>query len=318
MIKVSIIVPVYNSEKYLKKCLDSLVNQTLDDIEIIVINDGSSDNSEKIITNYQINDSRIKLINKKNGGQASARNLGLKVACGEYVIFIDSDDYAQLNMCEEAYNIAKQGYDIVCMDYYLVQDETVNYSKMLNDIKSREITTKEYLFAGAGPCNKIYSRMFLVNNEFAFPEGITYEDYAAIPSLARFNPKVYYLNYANFYYVQHTVSTMRSREYKKSYEDIFPATDFLYSNLCNSNLDEELEGLITYHLLYLGSLNFYKFGRLEQIDKISDYMRKHFPKWKNNKYIKSFKLKDKILLKLFYRKRYGLIKFIQKIKRCIR
>lgn len=317
MAKISIIVPVYNSEKYLNKCLNSLIEQTLDDIEIVVVNDGSSDNSENIIMNYMANDKRIKLINKENGGQASARNLGLKEAGGEFIMFIDSDDYVSLDMCEVAYNIARKGYDIVCMDYYIVKDDVISYANAFKK-ESSEISIKEYLFSGAGPCNKIYNRLFLINNKFAFPVGITYEDYAVIPALAKFAPKVYYLKYANFYYVQHDGSTMRSKEYKKSYEDIFPATDFLYSNLSNSNLDEELEGLITYHLLYLGSLNFYKFGRFEQIDKISDYMRKHFPKWKNNKYIKSFKLKDKILLKLFYRKRYGLIKFIQKIKRCIR
>ena len=316
--KVSIIVPVYNSEKYLDKCLDSLINQTLSDIEFIIVNDGSLDKSENIIKEYRKKDKRIKLINKENGGQASARNLGLKEASGEFIMFIDSDDYVSLDMCEVAYNVAKKGYDIVCMDYYIVKDGVISYANAFKDKESGKISTKEYLFSGAGPCNKIYNRLFLINNKFAFPLGITYEDYAAIPALAKFNPKVYYLKYANFYYVQHDGSTMRSKEYKKSYEDIFPATDFLYSNLSNSNLEEELEGLITYHLLYLGSLNFYKFGRFEQINKIADYMRKHFPKWKNNKYIKSFKLKDKILLKLFYRKRYGLIKFIQKIKRCIR
>lgn len=318
MAKISIIVPVYNSEKYLNKCLNSLIEQTLDDIEIVVVNDGSSDNSENIIKNYMAKDKRIKLINKKNGGQASARNLGLRKANGDYIIFIDSDDYAELDMCEKSYNIAKEGYDIVCMDYYLVRKNSNTYSKILKDSNSREISVKEYLFGGAGPCNKIYNRLFLIHNNFMFPEGITYEDYAAIPSLAKFNPKVYYLNYANFYYVQHDASTMRSTVYKKSYEDIFPATDFLYNNLKGRNLDEELECLITYHLLYLGSLNFYRFGKYGQIDKIADYMKSHFPKWNKNKYIKDFTFKERVLLNLFSHKKYCLIKFGQKIKRCLK
>ena len=92
MCKISVIVPVYNQEKNLDKCMDSLINQSLKDIEFIFVNDGSTDDSEKVILKYQKNDKRIKLISKKNGGQASARNLGLKYAKGEYISFVDSDD----------------------------------------------------------------------------------------------------------------------------------------------------------------------------------------------------------------------------------
>ena len=92
-IKVSIIVPIYNVENYLDKCLDSLVKQTLENIEIILINDGSTDNSEKIISKYMKSyGDKIVLINQKNGGQASARNAGIKIARGEFLMFVDSDD----------------------------------------------------------------------------------------------------------------------------------------------------------------------------------------------------------------------------------
>ena len=117
-IKVSIIVPVYNAEKYLKKCLNSLVKQTLDEIEIIIINDGSVDKSQEIINEFsnQYPD-KIKSYIQSNSGQAVARNFGLKKAIGEYVLFIDSDDYIELNTCERGYEIAKQGdLDIVCFN----------------------------------------------------------------------------------------------------------------------------------------------------------------------------------------------------------
>lgn len=94
--KVSIIVPVYNVEKYLAKCLDSLVNQTLKDIEIICINDGSTDNSLEILNTYAQKDSRITIIDKKNEGVSAARNTGLNISKGEYIMFVDSDDYLEL------------------------------------------------------------------------------------------------------------------------------------------------------------------------------------------------------------------------------
>ena len=120
MKKVSVIVPVYNTSNYLEKCITSLLNQTLQDIEIIMVNDGSLDNSREIIEEFQKKDNRILLFNKENGGQASARNLGLSKATGEYVAFLDSDDYISPVMYEQLYNKAKSmDYDIVLCNYYL-------------------------------------------------------------------------------------------------------------------------------------------------------------------------------------------------------
>ena len=93
MPKISVIVPIYNVEKYLAKCLDTILAQTFSDIEIICVNDGSTDNSRKILSEYAKKDSRIKIVDKKNGGLSSARNAGMKVAQGEFISFIDSDDW---------------------------------------------------------------------------------------------------------------------------------------------------------------------------------------------------------------------------------
>lgn len=104
MPKLSVIVPVYNVEKYLKECINSIINQTLKDIEIICVNDGSTDNSLKILEELSQLDNRIKIINKENGGLASARNAGMKVASGEYYTFIDSDDFIDTNAYETVIN----------------------------------------------------------------------------------------------------------------------------------------------------------------------------------------------------------------------
>ena len=113
-IKVSVILPVYNVEKYIRQCLDSIVNQTLKDIQIICVDDGSTDSSPEIIEEYARKDSRVIAIHQENGGAGAARNNGLRHAAGKYLSFLDSDDFFELNMLEEAYNCAEQyGADFV-------------------------------------------------------------------------------------------------------------------------------------------------------------------------------------------------------------
>ena len=136
MIKISVIVPVYNTEKYLPKCLDSLVNQTLKDIEIIIVNDGSPDNSQKIIDDYVKKYKNIKAFEKKNGGLSDARNYGIKKASGEYIAFLDSDDYVTVDMYEKMYKKAiSQHFDMVVCDLnYVYNDKVVKaYSNIKDD-----------------------------------------------------------------------------------------------------------------------------------------------------------------------------------------
>src|SRR5574344_1140045 len=119
MPKVSVIVPVYNVEKYIEKCLDSLINQTLQDIEIIIVNDGSTDNCEKIKVNHMNKyKEKIKYYKKENGGLSDARNYGMKYATGDYICFLDSDDYVNVTLYEKMYNKAiEENYDYVECDF---------------------------------------------------------------------------------------------------------------------------------------------------------------------------------------------------------
>ena len=315
MCKISIVVPVYNASSCLKKCLDSFINQSLKDIEIIMVNDGSTDDSEKIILNYQKKDKRIKLINKKNGGQASARNLGLKEAKGKYISFVDSDDYIDKDLCRDCYKIIeKSKSDILVFDYYITDYIKKEYYKVLKDLQSGKVSDKEFFFAGACPWNKIYKKEFLMNNNFSFPEEIIYEDYAAIIPLIKYRPNVCYINKAYYYYYLSEESTMRKKEYHKKYEDIFKANEILLKKLKDTEYGDELEYMVAYHMLYEGSLNFYKYGKLDNISKISDFVRKNFKNWKKNKYVKELSFKMRLLMSLFYKKRYNTIKRVQSIK----
>ena len=147
MKQVSIIVPVYNVEKYLRKCLDSLVNQTLKDIEIIVVNDGSPDNSQDIINEYVKKYPKIiKSFIVKNGGQGSARNFAIKEAKGEYILYVDSDDYIDLDMAETLYNAAKLNESVCEYMEQITEDSAVMSCNLNGNYNYTDPSTKEYRY----------------------------------------------------------------------------------------------------------------------------------------------------------------------------
>lgn len=177
-IKVSVIIPVYNTGKFLEKCLESVVNQSLKEIEIICVNDGSTDNSLEIVQYFSQKDKRIIIINKKNGGQSSARNAGMKTAQGEYICFIDSDDFIDSLMMEELYNeIEKTNSDVVESNIFLYDDKTHKVEERKNK-KYNSAEKGSYLWGKytTEVCNKIYKKEFLLKNNIFFEEGMIHED----------------------------------------------------------------------------------------------------------------------------------------------
>ncbi len=189
MIKLSIIIPVYNVEKYLEECLDSVLNQTLKDTEIICIDDGSTDNSLNILKEYSKKDKRVKIITKENGGQASARNLGIKEAQGEYIAFVDSDDFIEPEMFEKLYSKAKDNkLDLAMCKIALYDNETeeINttawyymlgvFRDFEKDVFSHKDTREFTCEISVTPYNKIYKNSLLKNNNILFPEGLIFED----------------------------------------------------------------------------------------------------------------------------------------------
>jgi len=318
MKKISIVVPVYNGENYLGKCLESLVNQTLEEIEIIIVDDGSTDKTSNIIKKYSKKyPDKIVGLKKENGGQASARNLGLSKAKGDYILFVDSDDYISVDTCKDIYESAvSNNYDIVLFDYYIEKGKEQKYTGVIDKKQSGEINNKEYLHSTPAPWNKLFRKSFLIDNGFKFPEGIVYEDYAEIPTVILYNPKMYYLKKAYYYYYQSDNSTMRTAVYKKKFEDIFKASDYLFEKLKNKKgIEEELEYRFISHLLYEGSLNFYKYKKYDNNKKISKWIRKHYREWRKNEYYKRENFKYKLLCNLFYYNQIWLINLIRKVKK---
>lgn len=179
-VKVSVIVPVYNVEKYLRKCLDSVLKQTLKEIEIILINDGSTDYSGEICNEYSKKDSRIKVLHKKNEGIATARNSGLEIAIGEFIMFVDSDDWIEENMVETMYLKAKENnLDVVQAQYLRTDNIKSNCSinkfsnNIIEELKREVISGNLYTYVW----DKIYKRSFIISDKIKFREKYIFEDW---------------------------------------------------------------------------------------------------------------------------------------------
>ncbi len=257
MYKVSVIVPVFNSENYLEKCLDSILSQTLNDIELILIDDGSTDNSLSIIKNYSKKYSNIIYRSKKNEGQAIARNLGIEIATGEFACFVDSDDYIENTMLEKLYKDAiKNDSDIVICDY-VEEYKNKNIQKKSLFINASTLQ-KSYILCVAGPCSKIIRTQILKQNNIKFLENNIYEDLAIIPSLALYTDRISYCEEFLYHYVIRKNSTMQQVEYNKKLESIFNVMDYLYNQFVGKGYEQEIEFLYINHLLYAGMRKVFK------------------------------------------------------------
>ncbi|MDV4769588.1 glycosyltransferase, partial [Enterococcus faecium] len=183
MCEISIIVPVYKVEPYLRKCVDSILAQTFTDFEVILVDDGSPDNSGKICDEYASKDSRVRVIHKKNGGLSSARNAGIDVARGKYLGFVDSDDYIEKDMYELLYdNIVKEQADLsICGIYDIYAGKKVKILpeeyKVLDKVSAMKIVLEAQSFS-VHAVNKLYKKELF--NKIRYPENIITEDAAVI------------------------------------------------------------------------------------------------------------------------------------------
>ena len=218
---ISIIVPVYNVEEYLEECLESIRKQTYQDIEVILVNDGSTDGSQAICEYFCQTDKRFRLINQKNQGQSVARNHGVKESIGEYIMFVDSDDVVSLGMLEQLMKYMSNGIDIVECD----RTEAIQcLNEEKKDIHVKEFDSDEALYqcfhhgVSWSPVAKLYRREIV--EKVPFLENLIYEDfYTGIVSL-KYIHKMRKINYIGYYYRYHTSSTM-NQNYSEKNLDIF-------------------------------------------------------------------------------------------------
>lgn len=211
---ISIIVPIYKVENYLEKCIESILNQTYKDIEIILVDDGSPDNCGKICDEYAKKDKRIKVIHKQNGGLSDARNFGIDLATGEYIIFVDSDDYIDRNMCRILLNYAKKyDADIVSCnfkDVYVNNVEKINkqcINKNLEIVSNIKALYKYFLKNTTDMVvvwNKLYKKkVFFDEKNVRFPKGKLHEDMYTTYKLYYYASKIVFIDDILYYYFRH-------------------------------------------------------------------------------------------------------------------
>ena len=290
MIKLSVIVPCYNAEKYISRCLDSLVNQTLDSFEIVIINDGSTDGSSNIINSYKEKyPNLIKVITQENHGIAYTRNVGLKHVSGEYFGFLDSDDYTSNDMFEKMYNKAKE------------DDSDVVVSNFTWSFPNGERLEKEgpykpgqdmmiNLFAVLW--NKIYKTSFIKETNIQFPDGNRYEDACFLYCLASNVKKISFIDESFVKYVQ--VDTSITHTNNDQVKNMITVFNIIYDYYVNTNKFEEYKDELEYiHIKFFLGNSFLRSALIEdKKDRTNTIMlgwnllNEKFPNYNKNKYLK--------------------------------
>ena len=300
MPEVSVIVPVYNVEKYLEKCLNSLVNQTLENIEIIIVNDGTKDNSEEIIKKFiEKYPQKIVYLKKENGGLSDARNFGIPYAKGEYIAFLDSDDYVEKDIYKEMYELAKkENSDMVECDFlWEYPDKTrEDIGQVYNGKK--EMLEKVRVVAW----NKLIRRSILEKAQIQFPKGLRYEDVEFTYKLIPYLNKVSFLKKPYIHYIQreNSISNSQNERTKEIFTVLDNVIDYYKENNYYDEYKDELEYIYARYLLCSSLLRMVKIQDKEtrkNMLKITwENLNTKFPNWKNNKILKRNKtLKDRYM-----------------------
>ncbi|MEH7131458.1 glycosyltransferase, partial [Neobacillus drentensis] len=231
--KISIIVPIYKVEKYLAKCVESILAQSFKEFELILVDDGSPDRCGEICEEYSKKDNRIKVIHKENGGLSSARNAGISIASGEYIAFVDSDDYLHNRMYELLYkNATENSSDIVICDYFKVRENEISDSfNLKTNVESKNFTNIEALYElyennsenFVVAWNKLYKQKLFT--DLRFEKGRIHEDEFISHKLLFKSPKVTYLPIKLYYYRQTSNSITRSPFNLKRLDAIYALKD---------------------------------------------------------------------------------------------
>lgn len=324
--KVSIIVPVYNVENYLAKCLDSLINQTLQNIEVLVVNDGSKDNSEKIIQQYaEKYPEKIKPFSKENGGLSDARNFGLEKATGDFIGFVDSDDYVTETMFEEMLNLAEKHQSKIVICNIQKVDQHGNVTQKLTQIPNMpeniDLKNNFSVFSDLSyfACNKLFKKELF--NDKRFKKGVHFEDIQLIPQLLLECKNIAQTQNFHYQYLERTDSITKTHTEKgldilKAVEDVeavFKKSQYAEKRkeLKNFQIFEGVYSFLAYLAFVKNDNVFYDMAnKLELFMKVREIKIKdilNYSRFDKN-YLLSLPLKKKIFYLLFFAGQKKLIR----------
>lgn len=307
MSKVSIIVPVYNVEEYLERCINSILKQTLKDIEIILVNDGSTDRSREICKEYLKKDKRIMLINKKNGGLSSARNEGIKKASGEYIAFVDSDDIICENMMEILYYACIEMNCTIAQCQYkrFNEDEEVNTEKfvvnpdieIISNINVLKNLYNENYINTIVAWNKLYKKEIF--KDIRYPEGKLHEDEYLTYKILYNSNKIAIINEQLYFYRSNPTSITKSK-YKIERLDSIEALEERYNFFLQRNLDELADKTLNKYARNILAIYYRVYYEIDDNNEILRLLRRDLKKY----YINIIKSKNiswklKIIISIF-------------------
>ena len=291
MPKVSVIVPIYNVEKYLEKCINSLLSQTLEDIQIILVNDGSKDNSGNIAKEYEKNNkNRIIYVEKENGGLSDARNYGLKYATGDFIAFLDSDDYIEKNAYEEMYNKAiEENADYVECDFIWEFPNKIRVDKQYPYKNKKEMLS----FVRVVAWNKLIKRQLITDNNLEFPKGLRYEDVEFTYKLIPFVNKFAYVDKPFIHYVQRegSIANVQNERTAEIFTVLDNVIEFYKKNNIYEKYRDELEYNYARYLLCSSLKRMCKIKdktiREKLLTESWERLNSNFPNWKENVILKT-------------------------------
>ena len=305
--KVSVIVPIYNVEQYLAKCIESLIHQSYKNLEILLVNDGSTDKSQSVMEEYALKDERIVCLNKENGGLSDARNYGMKFASGEYCMFVDSDDWLALDAVESCVKRIKQtGAEIVCFDMVYVYSDHQTFAsggdfELLSFEKNPEV-----VLVNNSACNKMLKVSLFENIEF--PKGMWYEDLATIPIVLSKAKSVAKVNQGLYYYLQRERSIAHTISPKVF--DIYKAISMVENAFKGTNLENQISKLYIEHGLHLTTIRIKNDADdvVKYLKLNNQYLDEYFPSWRSIKKFDGYSCKSKLIFMLLQHNQFQIVK----------
>lgn len=325
MALVSIVVPVYNIENYIDKCIESIRNQSYHELQILLVDDGSKDASSTICDKHGEEDPRITVIHKENGGLSDARNTGIREAKGEYIAFVDGDDsisFDYVQICME--EVTKRNADLLIFDYEEIEEETGRRDIWQMNMKRGKVMNlknePKLLFTTPSACNKFFKTTLFKEHNISFPYRRTFEDLATIPKILDLASRVVYLDCKPLYYYNlRQGSIMRSNQFDKSFENrtkAFEDIEDYFREKEPGRYQKELEYLCLLHCYFIPSKEIvYSKGDEKYLKKFKDYAFNKYPGLVKNPYIKTeLGKKDKILLTCLKLNQYKLMTGLSKAR----
>lgn len=323
MPKVTVVVPVYNVEAYVGKCIDSILEQSFSDFELILVDDGSTDSGGKICDRYAEKDGRIRVIHQKNEGLGGARNTGIKAAVGVYLLFVDSDDTIAPHTIEATYSKAVEtNADMVVFGFQSVGEDGQALQVFLDPVQKNKpllpTTDRDVFLASPNAWNKLYKKELFEKSGLLYPSRVWYEDIRVTVKLYLFAEKVVFIEDVLYFYLIRPGSIMQNKNVERNAEIIEAFQDIVSYFQQNGRFEEfrnELEYLCIFHLYIAASVRVIRADRKHGLmDELQGYMETVFPNFQKNPYLGSLTRNQSIIYHLLLKKRYRIIEWIFKLK----